>query len=341
MIQRLLRSRWLYVGLVALLILLYGRALRARATMPLELREAPAQARELTWLPKELDASTVQRVAEQDPGLAILLSLFSIVVAGFAICGLALTAWSLRPGQAPRSVARRITPWSFGEVGRITALTLVVAGLLPFARLGATSYRLSEPFDPHVWVVGSMLFLDAFVILAILAFASGKRAAFGLSTRRVPAVLLEALRGYLAAFPWLFLLLFIVVEAVRRLGWTPPAEPIQELIFGEDRPGVLGLTVFLACVVGPLAEELFFRGVLYGAIRRRASRLMATLASGAAFALLHMNPVGFLPIMALGCLLASLYERTGSLLAPLAVHILHNTILMGFALMLRRVLTYA
>jgi membrane protease YdiL (CAAX protease family) len=62
------------------------------------------------------------------------------------------------------------------------------------------------------------------------------------------------------------------------------------------------------------------------------------LMSGAAFSCIHTNPVGFLPIMVLGCLLANLYERTGSLASPLAVHILHNSLLMSLALVLRQLL---
>ena len=60
------------------------------------------------------------------------------------------------------------------------------------------------------------------------------------------------------------------------------------------------------------------------------------LISGALFALVHSNAVGFLPIMVLGCLLAHLYERTGSLASPLAIHVLHNTFLMSTALVFRQ-----
>lgn len=134
----------------------------------------------------------------------------------------------------------------------------------------------------------------------------------------------------------MFALLIGTVELVRRFGLQPPIEPIQELVFNEDRPSVLALTVALACVVGPVTEELFFRGVLYAAIRQRTSRLVSMLASGAIFSLIHTNPIGFLPIMLLGCLLAYVYERTGSLIGPLAVHMFHNTLLMSLALVFRR-----
>ena len=107
------------------------------------------------------------------------------------------------------------------------------------------------------------------------------------------------------------------------------------LLFQERAPLVFGLLVVLSCVIGPIAEELFFRGVLFAAVRRYLSRGGAILASGAAFSLIHTNPVGFLPIMLIGSLLAYLYERTGSLAAPIAVHILHNTFLMSIGLVVR------
>ena len=66
---------------------------------------------------------------------------------------------------------------------------------------------------------------------------------------------------------------------------------------------------------------------------------MATTA--AIFALVHTNVVGFLPIFLLGYLLADVYDRTGSLAAPLAVHIAHNTYLMSIALVMRHAMSVA
>jgi len=148
-----------------------------------------------------------------------------------------------------------------------------------------------------------------------------------------------AFRGYLTVFPWIFVLLFLSAALIYRLGFKPPIEPIQELVFQEHRSSVLLMTVLLACFVGPVAEELFFRGIVYTALRQRSSRLVATLLSGAVFALIHTNVMGFVPIMALGCLLAHLYERTGSLAGPMSIHILHNSLLMSVALVFRHLMS--
>lgn len=88
---------------------------------------------------------------------------------------------------------------------------------------------------------------------------------------------------------------------------------------------------FLVCVVAPLTEELFFRGFLFGGLRRRGLAV-AAIVSGLAFGLAHVggSPIGFIvPLAALGIILALLYERTGSLYPPIALHALNNSIAFG------------
>ena len=43
--------------------------------------------------------------------------------------------------------------------------------------------------------------------------------------------------------------------------------------------------------------------------------------------------------MILGVLLAYLYETTGSLVASMAVHVLHNSIIVGFVFFIRELVT--
>jgi uncharacterized protein len=50
----------------------------------------------------------------------------------------------------------------------------------------------------------------------------------------------------------------------------------------------------------------------------------AALFTSCVFSVLHAHVVGFLPIMALGLLLIYIYEKTGTLVAPITVHIMHN-----------------
>ena len=351
--RRLLHGRFLYIGLGLLVAVLYVKVLHTGSTRApgiaphLESAEADHMMMEKTrtteeWWPASLDANTLKQLTQRHPSLGMVMMLLTVFVTGMGLGGILLALWGLWTGRI-RAVwqyrSRRLPRWSFGELGRIIALILILASLMPFVRLALLSYRPEWDLDLHLWLSVSMFFLDVVLILIILVFALEKGASvwsvLGLSTRRLFTSIEVGFRGYVAVFPWLFLLLFLVLQLAHALGIEPPVEPIQALLFEETRPVVIGITGVLACVVGPIAEELFFRGVVYSVLRQRTSRVVAMLISGTVFAAIHMTVVGFLPILVLGCLLADLYERTGSLASPLAVHILHNSFLVVLAMVFR------
>ncbi len=343
-ITRVLRGRLLYVC-IGVLAFLYVRAFAMRLSEPpAPVAASPPQTSEaMEWWPSQVDIKVLQRVAGERPALAASLSLLSLLMGGLAFGGLGLTIWAVWSGHIQgvwRFTRRQLPPWSLGELGRIIVLILALA--LPLARHALLPIAAS---DTRAWMSVSMFLLDLLIVLLIAAFASGKSESiwrtFGFGRPRFGRLIGAGLRGYVGVFPWLFILLSGMIELSRRIGWQPPAEPIQELIFQEHRPAVLGVTVLLACLLGPVAEELFFRGVLYAALRRHATWTSAMLLSAGLFALVHTNVLGFLPIMLLGCLLANLYERTGSLAVPIAVHVLHNTLLMALALVFRQLLAAA
>lgn len=80
---------------------------------------------------------------------------------------------------------------------------------------------------------------------------------------------------------------------------------------------------FAAVVVAPIVEEVLFRGLLHNALRVRVGRA-AILVSSGLFAVTHLYIINFLPVFALGVLLAWLYERRGSLWAPIVAHAFAN-----------------
>jgi membrane protease YdiL (CAAX protease family) len=90
--------------------------------------------------------------------------------------------------------------------------------------------------------------------------------------------------------------------------------------------GGLLLALVVIGVIGPLGEEVFFRGFAYRCFRTRWGPVVGGAASAALFSLIHFNPVGLLPIFLVGCVLAYLYERTGTLVAPFALHAANNIV---------------
>ena len=95
------------------------------------------------------------------------------------------------------------------------------------------------------------------------------------------------------------------------------------------------LAVLAIVVLAPIAEELFFRGVVFNAFKRERGRRWAYVGSAALFAVIHLSLVALVPIFLLGLALAWVYERTGSLLAPIVMHAVVNGVSVAIALLIR------
>ena len=114
---------------------------------------------------------------------------------------------------------------------------------------------------------------------------------------------------------------------------NPNNNAVAELASKSPGP-MIGLAVF----IGPIVEEVLFRGVLFGSLRHR-SRFLAYAISMGVFALYHvwqfaltaidwkmlLYAIQYLPV---GYALGWLYERTSSIWTCIAMHMLVNIISM-------------
>ncbi len=106
---------------------------------------------------------------------------------------------------------------------------------------------------------------------------------------------------------------------------------VQQL--GGDQ-GTFGLIVAgsMVIAVAPVVEEFFFRGFFYRALRNRMSIAAAALIDGGLFGIIHFSGGGadglliLPPLAVLGVLFCLVYERTGTLLAPIGMHAFNNTV---------------
>ncbi|NLK01735.1 MAG: CPBP family intramembrane metalloprotease [Clostridiaceae bacterium] len=96
---------------------------------------------------------------------------------------------------------------------------------------------------------------------------------------------------------------------------------IQTLIQPE---GYLWLEILAVVIMIPIAEELLFRGILQGEIRRVAPAWLAVLLSAVAFALFHLMPFQIAFVILPGLVLALVYELTRNLLIPIFMHMVYN-----------------
>ncbi len=77
-------------------------------------------------------------------------------------------------------------------------------------------------------------------------------------------------------------------------------------------------------IFAPLFEEILFRGFLYRNLRDVIQPVPAMLATGLLFGIVHLDPAFMFQLSALGAVLCFVYERSGSLLVPIAIHAVWN-----------------
>lgn len=138
--------------------------------------------------------------------------------------------------------------------------------------------------------------------------------------------------GVALAIPaWVGVTLFANLCATLFQALGLPQEPgIVGTVMERADPTVIVLAVVL---VAPVAEELFFRGVVYNAWEREYGTRVAVVGSAGLFALIHGSLVQLLPIFVLGIGLALLYRSTRSLPATMAMHAGFNAVTVAIVLL--------
>ncbi len=84
-------------------------------------------------------------------------------------------------------------------------------------------------------------------------------------------------------------------------------------------------------IVAPIFEEIFFRGVIFGAIRRW-NTLAAIIFSTALFAACHLPAVPVTQVVG-GLVFAIAYHLSGSLVTPIVIHVLGNLAIFSLSLL--------
>ncbi|HEX6584131.1 MAG TPA: type II CAAX endopeptidase family protein [Thermoleophilaceae bacterium] len=228
--------------------------------------------------------------------------------------------------ELPEGAGPRWPAWYAG-VGFLVALisTLVVVGIVA-AATGASTDDENPTFTVLATFLQGLIFIGTAVLFA--SFAGKPRAEhFGLRRSRFwPTV------GWAA----LGLFSFYVLAALYTAIVQPDAEQTVAQDLGADQ-GTLGMIAagFMVICVAPVAEEFFFRGFFYRALRSRYSVLAAALIDGILFGAIHWDfstADGLLiipPLAALGFMFCLVYERTGSLYPVIALHAFNNAIAFG------------
>ena len=222
-------------------------------------------------------------------------------------------------------------PWGLGAVlaAIITALACLGVGLLVITlTVGEGGADSALVFNVSLIIIAVVLIPTAWLFGP--AMHGGGLRALGL---RPPQTTKQA-SWLLPPIAMIVMLAFntAYVTLVNQLGidWlTPPDLPFDEY-------GPLALTVagIMVVIVGPFAEEVFFRGFVYSGLVLRWGVLAGLIVSALIFSLAHASVAILIPIFFAGVVLGWLYHRTGSLWGCVWVHVTQNAFAFAATLLL-------
>lgn len=201
----------------------------------------------------------------------------------------------------------------------LNVFLLAVIGIV-IAELAARAVISEKSF--YVVQIGVRL-IDIGLIFFIVQMFSGGMESIGLGRK---TLLQGTIRGlfWSAGFAVITAVGFLVLYG---FGQNP------FVLFKAKLPINLGeasLYFIIGAIIAPVAEECFFRGIVYGYFRRWGVA-MALISSTALFAVLHS--VSGIPLTQIigGIVFAIAYEIEGQLMVPIVIHILGNSAIFSLA----------
>jgi membrane protease YdiL (CAAX protease family) len=220
--------------------------------------------------------------------------------------------------------------WDVFVIFILTVVTLVAVQLLVV--LGACRYAyphesFMEVAQKPVLALLSQLLTYVAVALYMILLVEGKY-----HTRFWPAVRWNwpGIAG--ASFLGVGVLM-LGFDMLGRFLPMPKETPFDQFF---ARPSDAYLTVAFAVTLGPLMEELFFRGFLYPVLARRLGVIGGILLTALPFALIHMAQYGYawgavLIIFLVGIVLTAVRAVTKSVASSFLAHVSYNGTLMVLA----------
>lgn len=226
------------------------------------------------------------------------------------------------PGPRPAWV-----PWTPVDALKGVVGALILFAAVSFLVIGPVALISGEDSNATLFTETSAIILwDALAVLLIYRLvrrAGGTWQDLGL---RMPYGVWRTLSTVFGGFFVCSLLFYTyqVVVHLAGLDFLKPEEQIPDRILNKDwLLPVLGVSVVIAA---PIAEEILFRGFVYGALRRSLPWWPAALLSSFVFALAHLQVGLVVPIVIIGVTLAFIYERSRSLPLSMGVHFVFNLV---------------
>jgi membrane protease YdiL (CAAX protease family) len=203
------------------------------------------------------------------------------------------------------------------EANKIEIKTLAISIAAIVSAEVATSVMISKGLYGPMIILGAVRLLEIILIILIVLIWGKGISSIGLARSKIALGLKKGLI-WSAGFGMVACFAFVVLFAAG----SDPLKLIQVQL--PTRHGEIALFFLIGGMVAPIAEEVFFRGILYGFFRRWGV-VVGLVLSTLIFVLIHPINHG-VPITQLvgGIVFALAYEVEGSLMVPITIHALGN-----------------
>ena len=187
-------------------------------------------------------------------------------------------------------------------------------------------------FDPDIESLGARLVLQLALAASLIAVSVIAVQRAGLLPSPTPWAALgirRPLRPAVAASILAYVAYIAVAILIAELLNPEQEDVTRELGVDEGTLGAIAAGLLIV-VAAPLSEEIFFRGFLFAGIRRSGGFILGAVVSSGIWGLFHYTGPDSWPVILqlsiFGLVLAWLYERTGSIWPPIAVHAFNNAV---------------
>ncbi|MFH1478705.1 MAG: CPBP family intramembrane glutamic endopeptidase [Candidatus Omnitrophota bacterium] len=225
-------------------------------------------------------------------------------------------------------LAKDAIRWNILDIVRVVISVVSISYVVLFIELSIIK-GLHLDIGANLRMMLDTFFIDMIVLIVVVYFVVFKYkdniSSLGIRYSDLSKDILTGIKGYIFIIPSLALVLFFSLYIMDLVGYSPKDQAVFEIFMQEERTKLLIFFTFFIGILGPFVEEIFFRGFMYTALKKKIGTIWGALLTAGVFSLLHTNLAGFLPILLLGMLLVYLYEKTGSLIPSITVHIVHNT----------------
>lgn len=214
----------------------------------------------------------------------------------------------------------------FGFGGLVLSFVFVSAILIAVVSFTALDQREMDSVGLVVTLLWEASFAAIVLLLAVRRGATFRMLGFRRPERWGPLpISIVASYGFLLGYG---LFIQLLKELGVDVGWFEGGNQIDIAEGDSAVPLILALAILglAVTVAAPLAEELFFRGLVYRALSETWSPFLALFVSGLLFGAFHLNLSVLIPFTILGMLLAWGFRASGSIWVPIITHFTINSV---------------